>query len=79
MTQAGIHFEKIHDLVALLDQVLAVEPGWTLFRTDFGVLTRYAVKVRYPGPMASRPEALEARRVCRQFRVAARVALGLKT
>ena len=79
LNQAGIHFEKIHDLVVLLDQALAVEPAWSLFRSDLGTLSQFAVTVRYPGPMAARKEALEARRICRAFRLAARAALGLKT
>ena len=79
LAEAGLPVKKNHDLVALAREVAPVEPGWSAFSQEFGKLTQYAVKVRYPGPLASRADALEALRMCRAFRQAARAAFGLKS
>ena len=60
-------------MVALLEQVLGVEPGWESFRKDLAFLSDFAVTYRYPGESADRESAFDARR---RFRYAARHALG---
>ena len=77
LAEAGLGFSKIHDLTALLDLVVAIEPTWELSRVDLAFLSDFAVSFRYPGESADRESALDARRRCRQFRVIARMALGL--
>jgi len=77
LCEAGLRFEKIHDLPALLEQVLPVEPLWETFRADLAYLSDFAVSFRYPGESATRSTALRARNLCRSFRKAARQALGL--
>ena len=77
LCQAGIHFEKVHDLLALLEQVLAAEPLWESYRADLAYLSDFAVHFRYPGESADRATALRARSLCRSFRKAARQALEL--
>lgn len=77
--EADISFSKIHDLVALLEQVLCVEPKWETFREDLAYLSDFAVTFRYPGESADSESALDAQRRCRLFRNAARSALGLET
>lgn len=79
LCEEDITFSKIHDLVALLDQVLEVEPAWESFREDLAYLSDFAVTFRYPGESADAESAVDAQRRCRQFRIAARDALGLKT
>jgi len=79
LCEEDITFSKIHDLVALLDQVLEVEPAWESFREDLAYLSDFAVTFRYPGESADAESAIDAQRRCRQFRIAARDALGLKT
>jgi len=79
LCEADIAFSKIHDLVALLEQVLEVESGWESFREDLAYLSDFAVTFRYPGESADAESALDAQRRCRGFRNAARNALGLKT
>jgi HEPN domain-containing protein len=79
LCEAGIRFAKIHDLVALLDQVLAVEPSWLPFRSDMAYLTQFGVTYRYPGDSANRKMAMEARTRCRAFRRFARTALSLRS
>ena len=78
LCEAGISYRKTHDLVALLEQVLAEEPQWDAFREDLGFLSDFAVSYRYPGESAERESALDARRRCRRFRRAMRHALGLE-
>jgi HEPN domain-containing protein len=36
LCEAGIELAKIHDLVALLEQVLVVEPSWEAYRAEIG-------------------------------------------
>jgi len=79
LCEAGISVRKIHDLVALLEQVLDVEPEWEAFREDLAFLSDFAVAFRYPGDSADKPSALDARRRCRLFREAARSVLGFET
>ncbi|MCK4305745.1 MAG: HEPN domain-containing protein [Candidatus Eisenbacteria sp.] len=77
LSEAGISVTKTHDLVALLDQTLAVEPTWESCREDLAFLSDFAVTYRYPGEAADREVALDALRRCRRFRQTARAALGL--
>lgn len=76
LTEAGIKFEKIHDLTSLLDLVIPVEPLWESFRIDLAYLSDFAVNFRYPGESADRTVALRARNLARSFRNAARETLG---
>ena len=78
LCEGGASFAKIHDLAALLDQVLEYESTWELFREDLAFLSDFAVSYRYPGESADRESALDSRRRCRRFRGAARIALGLE-
>ena len=78
LCQAGIKFAKIHDLRALLDQALVIEPGWEAFREDLAYLSQFATAYRYPGEAADQAAAKDALRRCRAFRRAARIALGLE-
>ena len=77
--EAGSSVQKMHDLSALLDQVLPYEPLWESYRRDLAYLSDYAVNFRYPGESASRETALQARSFCRSFRKAARAALAVET
>ena len=77
LAEAGLSFVKTHDLTALLDQVLVLQPNWEQFRADFAYLSDFAVAYRYPGDSAGKDEALDARRRCRTFRRTARSALNL--
>ena len=77
LCQAGFHFAKVHDLPALLEQVLVSEPLWESYRVDLAYLSDFAVHFRYPGESADRSTALRARSLCRSFRKAARQSLGV--
>jgi len=79
LCEAGIEFAKVHDLTALLNQVVEIEPHWERLREDLAYLSDFAVAYRYPGESADRAAAADARTRCRKFRLAARAALGLET
>lgn len=77
MSEADSEVTRVHDLVALLDQVLAAEPAWDIAREDLAYLSAFSVAYRYPGEAADRQAAIEARDRCRRFRAIARSALGI--
>jgi HEPN domain-containing protein len=77
LTEAGVRFAKIHDLTALLELVLPIEPSWEAFREDLAYLSDFAVAFRYPGESADRASATSALKRCRSFRDAARKLLGI--
>lgn len=77
LQEAGIAFGKTHDLVNLLGLALPVEPTWTALRQDLIILTNFAVDYRYPGTSATRAEAQDAFKRCRNVRRAIRQAFGL--
>jgi HEPN domain-containing protein len=77
LTEADLQFGKVHDLVALLDQVLTVQPDWEVFREDMAYLSDFAVSFRYPGESADKESAVETVKRCRFFRKIARSSLGL--
>ena len=77
LCEAGIRFDRVHDLTVLLEQVLSVEPLWESYLEDLAYLCEFAVFYRYPGESADRDKALHARALCRSFRKSAREALYL--
>ena len=78
LCEAGRRVYKVHDLAALLDAVVAVEPLWESYRADLAYLSEFAVRFRYPGEAATKVMAQRARQLCRSFRTTARQALGLR-
>lgn len=60
LVDAGIAFPRTHDLEALLDLALPVEPLWETFRPALGGLTSFAAAFRYPGESATREMARAA-------------------
>ena len=77
LTEADLDFKKTHDLMALLDCVLAVEPLWEACRRDLAYLAEFAVSFRYPGESATTEQSRDAIRRCRRFRSTARQSLNL--
>lgn len=78
LVEAGKPAPRTHDLPALLDAVLPVEPLWEAFRPQCDTLTSYAVVFRYPGESATRAMAKAALADCRSFRRELRLSLGLR-
>ena len=77
LQDADIAFEKTHNLIRLLDLVLAVEPTWDAFRPDLGVLNQFAVAFRYPGESAQKTNAAQAMNICKALRGEVRAILCL--
>jgi HEPN domain-containing protein len=75
---ADIRFAKTHNLVALLDLLLPVDPTWELLRPILLRLNLFAVVYRYPGQTANKAVAHEALAQCRLVRTKAREALKLQ-
>ena len=64
LQEGGTAFKKTHDLVNLLNLVLALEPAWNLLRPGLLILTDFAVDYRYPGTAATKAEAQDALKRC---------------
>lgn len=77
LNEGEIEFGRTHDLVALLETALTLEPSWEAFARDLAYLSAFAVAYRYPGELATCEQAKDAIRRCRRFRSAARQALGI--
>lgn len=77
LVDAGIEFEKTHDLGILLDMLVRLEPSWEELREDMDSLAGLAVEVRYPGYCAETEDAAEAVEIARRVRRVARQRFGL--
>ena len=78
LQEAGLAFPKTHDLLDLLNRLLAVEPAWTALNPQLTQLVNYAVAFRYPGTSASQADGRKALVACRMVRRAVRQSLSLK-
>jgi len=77
LEEAGTSTPRTHDLVVLLQLLLASEPLWASFAPVLRRLNDYAVKFRYPGHLATRADARQAIKACRAVRAEVRHSLGL--
>jgi HEPN domain-containing protein len=77
LEEAALNVPKTHDLMALLQLLLASEPLWAAFAPALRRLNDYAVKFRYPGHAATRADARQALKACRSVRADVRLSLGL--
>lgn len=77
LTDSGIAVPRTHDLAALLDVLLPLEPLWESARPRLESLTSYAVVFRYPGDTATRSLAKSAIADARWVRAMIRSALRL--
>jgi len=77
LEEAGLSVPRTHDLIALLQLLLPIEPLWASFAPALRALNDYAVKFRYPGHVASRSDARTALKSCRSLRIEVRLGLGL--
>jgi len=68
LQKRGKAFEKVHDLLALLELSLEFAPELELHRTALAYLTRFAVAFRYPGESATKEQAQRAVGIMRQLR-----------
>ena len=77
LEEAGLVAPRTHDLVALLQLLLPIEPLWASFASALRGLNDYAVRFRYPGHVATRADARTALKLCRSIRIDVRLSLGL--
>lgn len=78
LAEAGQPIPRTHDLAALLDVVLPLEPLWEVSRPFLETLTSYAVLFRYPGDTATRTLAKTAIADARRVRAMIRATLRLR-
>ena len=77
LEEAAIAFGRTHNLISLLTLVLPVEPTWTVVQPHLTALNVYAVAFRYPGSSATRSNAANALKDCREVRRIVRQSFGL--
>ncbi len=77
LEEAGAHVPKIHDLEQLIQLLAPIEPLWTALTAAAQHLTRYAVRFRYPGYVATAQEMKAAHQDAKAIRQEARLALGV--
>ena len=78
LVEAGLPFPKTHDLEALLNRVLPLEPAWEELRAELQELTNMAVEVRYPGVDADAEDAAVAVKAAERVREAIRTTLKIE-
>src|SRR5437016_197750 len=57
LTEAGIRFQRTHNLVHLLSLLRRIEPLWLIMELRLRRLSDFAVAVRYPGVSPDRAAA----------------------
>jgi len=77
LEEAAIAFGRTHNLISLLTLGLAVEPTWTVLQPHLTALNIYSVAFRYSGSSATRSNAANALKACREVRRIARQSFGL--
>lgn len=78
LVEGGVHFPRIHDLEALLELVLPLEPGWEGIREALISLNGMDVEVRYPGYFSDADEAKQAVEFAEKVRAMVRSSLELE-
>ncbi len=77
LEEAGIPFGRTHDLLVLHQLVLIAEPSWAVLQPYLIFLNPFAVVYRYPGISASKSDAKDALKYCREVRLMIRTTFGL--
>jgi HEPN domain-containing protein len=77
LQEEGIAIPYTHDLVALLNLLLPIEPSWSTLTPDLRALTVFGVTFRYPGASADRAMARDAFVRCGNVRHIIRASMGL--
>ena len=77
LQEAGLLFQKTHDLIKLLGLIAPVEPTWKVLLKELKFLNGFAADYRYPGANATKAKAQNAIKSCRRVRKIIRTAFGL--
>ncbi len=75
LVEAEVAFPKTHDLAAILDLLMPLEPTWNRLRRDLDALTSLGIEVRYPGMKADLEDAEQAIRTATELNELVRAAL----
>ena len=73
-----IRFEKVHDLLALMNLCQSILPSLELYKELLAYLNLFAVAFRYPGESATREQAGKAIKALKKLRAILRAALKLE-
>ena len=79
LQESNIAFTKTHDLMNLLTAAVPAEPSLSGLHADLVVLTSFVVEFRYPGQWATKSDAQDAIKRCRNVRLVMRQSFGLTT
>jgi len=79
LAEAAIPFPRTHVLPVLLHLLHREEPLWLGLEPRLDRLSKFGVRIRYPGGAADADDAKEAFKICEQFRTLARQALGARS
>lgn len=71
-----VRFEKIHDLLALMELGLSLVPELEFHKESLAYSNQFAVAYRYPGESANREQAQRAVKAMKLLRPVLRKALG---
>ena len=71
-----VPFSKTHDLLALFEDIIILEPRWEYIRDGLGDLNSYAIALRYPGLDATKEQSDRSVELCRGVRKIVRLSLG---
>ena len=77
LVEAGVGFPRVHDLEALLNLTLRIDPGLEQIRAGLQDLTDMAVEIRYPGFFARSEDVTAALAAAAETRDAIRKSLLL--
>jgi HEPN domain-containing protein len=77
LEEAGVAVSKTHNLITLLKRVSPIEPNWASLQPQLTALNVYSVTIRYPGHAATKVNAANAVKDCREVRRTIRQSFGL--
>jgi len=78
IVEAGLAVTRIHDLEVLLNQIIPLEPAWSVLLKPARRLSAMAVEVRYPGMIADADDAAEALRAAEIIRATIQASLKVR-
>jgi HEPN domain-containing protein len=78
LEEHNIAFQKIHDLVVLLNASPGFLPALEPLKPQLAHLSTFGIAARYPGVQADRHAAESAMRTGEEVRTAVRLSLGLQ-
>jgi HEPN domain-containing protein len=77
LEEHNVAFQKIHDLVVLLNASAGLLPALEPLKSQLAHLSTFGIAARYPGVQADRPASESAMRIGQEVRTAVRSSLGL--